>query len=69
MGKEGVIVGMVGPNATADEVREAHAAISAGLEAGALKPVVGRGIPLADASKAHVAVMEPGAYGKIVLVP
>ncbi len=69
MGKEGAIVGMVGPNATADEVREAHAAIGAGLEAGALKPVVGREIPLADASKAHVAVMEPGAYGKMVLVP
>ncbi len=69
MAKEGAIVGMVGPNATADEVREAHAAIGAGLETGALKPVVGREILLADATKAHVAVMEPGAYGKIVLVP
>jgi hypothetical protein len=26
-------------------------------------------MPLADAPLAHRAVMEPGAYGKIVLVP
>ena len=69
MGKDSAIVGMVGPNATPDEVRETHAALGAALEAGALKPVVGRELPLEDAPKAHVAVMEPGAYGKIVLMP
>jgi NADPH2:quinone reductase len=69
MGKDSAIIGMVGPNATPDEVRETHAALGAALEAGALKPVVGREMPLADAAKAHVAVMEPGAYGKIVLKP
>ena len=69
MGKDSAIIGMVGPNATAEEVRETHAALGAALEAGALKPVVGREMPLADAAKAHVAVMEPGAYGKIVLKP
>ena len=69
MGKDSSIVGMVGPNATAEEVRETHAALGAALEAGALKPVIGREMPLADAAKAHVAVMEPGAYGKIVLIP
>lgn len=52
-----------------DEIRRAHAAIIAGLETGALNPVVGKEIPLADAAKAHVAVMEPGAHGKIVLIP
>ena len=31
--------------------------------------IVGREMPLAQAAQAHVAVMEPGAYGKIVLVP
>jgi len=40
-----------------------------GLEQGSLVPVVGREIPLAEAARAHDAVMEPGAYGKIVLVP
>jgi NADPH2:quinone reductase len=69
MGKDSSIVGMVGPNATAEEIRETHAGLGAGLEAGALKPVVGREMPLEDAGQAHVAVMEPGAYGKIVLIP
>jgi len=26
-------------------------------------------MPLADAPRAHRAVMEPGAYGKIILIP
>ncbi len=41
----------------------------AGLEAGSLKPVIGREMPLAEAAASHLAVLEPGAYGKIVLVP
>lgn len=53
----------------ADEVRRAHQAIIAGLESGALKPVVGTEMPLADAGLAHQRVMEPGARGKIVLLP
>ena len=52
-----------------DEVRRAHDAIIAGLESGALNPVVGREIPLADAAQAHVKVMQSGAHGKIVLIP
>ena len=53
----------------ADEVRRAHAAIGAGLESGALNPVVGTEMPLKDAALAHQRVMEPGARGKIVLIP
>jgi NADPH2:quinone reductase len=53
----------------ADEVARAHQAIVAGLESGALNPVVGKEMPLASAAQAHVAVMEPGAKGKIVLIP
>jgi len=34
-----------------------------------LTPVVSKEMPLADAVKSHVAVMEAGAMGKIVLVP
>jgi NADPH:quinone reductase len=52
-----------------DEIRRAHAAIIAGLESGALNPVVGTEMPLRDAAKAHQQVMEPGAKGKIVLIP
>jgi NADPH2:quinone reductase len=43
--------------------------IMAGVAEGALRPVVGREMPLADAASAHIAVLEPGAHGKIVLVP
>ena len=53
----------------ADEVRRAHAAIIAGLESGALNPVVGTELPLRDAARAHQQVMAPGARGKIVLIP
>jgi NADPH2:quinone reductase len=56
-------------NATDSELAGIHAALAAGLENGTLRPVVGREMKLADAAKAHVAVLEPGAYGKIVLVP
>ena len=52
-----------------DEVRRAHAAIIAGLDSGALNPVVGTELPLGDAARAHQQVMEPGARGKIVLIP
>jgi NADPH2:quinone reductase len=52
-----------------DEIRRAHDAIVAGLESGALQPVVGTEMPLRDAAQAHVKVMAPGARGKIVLIP
>lgn len=56
-------------NASDAELAGIHAALGAGLENGTLRPIVGREMPLADAAKAHVAVLEPGAYGKIVLRP
>lgn len=52
-----------------DEIRRAFAAIGAGLESGALNPVVGTEMPLGDAAVAHQRVMDPGARGKIVLIP
>jgi NADPH2:quinone reductase len=51
------------------EVAEIHAALIAGLENGTLKPVVGKQIPLGEAARAHKEVMEPGAVGKIILIP
>jgi len=63
------ILGLTLLNATKEELVGIHAALVAGLEGGALYPVVGREMPLAEAPLAHRAVMEPGAYGKIVLVP
>jgi NADPH:quinone reductase len=68
MGRDAAIFGMTLFNATDRDLTEIHAAIVAGLANGTLNPVVGREMPLADAGKAHVAVMEPGALGKIVLI-
>jgi len=51
------------------ELSDIHTALVSGLEEGTLRPVVGKEIPLAEASRAHEEVMKPGAYGKIVLIP
>jgi NADPH:quinone reductase len=69
MSKDATVIGFTNWNATPKELATAHAAIVAGMERCGFTPEVGREIPLADASKAHEAVMKPGAYGKIVLVP
>lgn len=69
MARDGAVLGMTLFNATPEELREIHAGLVAGLENGTLNPVIGKEFPLADAPKAHVAVMESGAYGKIVLLP
>ena len=55
--------------ATEQETKEIHAAVAAGLENGTLRPVVGKEFPLKDAAQAHIEVLQPGAAGKIVLVP
>jgi NADPH2:quinone reductase len=54
---------------TEAESAEIHAAIAAGLENGTLRPIVGKEFPLKDAPKAHLEVLAPGAFGKIVLIP
>jgi NADPH2:quinone reductase len=69
MSKDGAVLGMLMMNATDDEYRVIHAALAPGLAGGWFTPVVGRELPLAEAAEAHRAVMEPGAYGKIVLLP
>jgi NADPH:quinone reductase len=46
-----------------------HAGVIAGLENGTLRPVVGKELPLAEAPRAHAEILQPGAFGKIVLVP
>ena len=61
--------GMTLFNASELELKQIHAALVAGVENGTLRPVVGKELPLRDAPRAHEAVMEPGAHGKIVLVP
>lgn len=69
MTKDLTVLGLSLFNATPAELASIHAALGAGLANGTLRPVVGQEIPLKDASRAHEAVLQPGAYGKIVLVP
>ncbi len=69
MGRDATVLGMALWNSSDRELASLHAAIGAGLAMGVLKPVVGTEIPLREAAKAHVQVLAPGAYGKIVLIP
>lgn len=67
MEREAAVLGTMLANAPAEERAAIHAALAAGLANGTLRPVVGREFPLAEAAKAHEALMSPGACGKIVL--
>ena len=69
MGREADILGMTLFAASDHDLREIHAAIIAGLEKGTLNPIVGQELPLAQTSRAHELVLEPGSFGKIVLLP
>lgn len=69
MGKGASIIGMILMNITTEESSRISAGLAAGLENGTLSPIVGREFPLNEASRAHEAVLAPGALGKIVLIP
>lgn len=69
MSRDADVLGMVYFTTSRQDLEEIHAGLGAGLENGALTPVVRVEMPMADAAAAHMTVMEPGAFGKIVLVP
>ena len=69
MRREASVTGVFLFNAPAEELLSIHAALEAGLANGTLRPVIGQQFALADAARAHTAVLQPGACGKIVLVP
>lgn len=69
MFRDAAVFGMLLWNIPDEDAVSAHAAIAAGLRGGILRPVVGTELPLAQAPEAHRKVLEPGAYGKIVLLP
>ncbi|MGH9436064.1 MAG: NADPH:quinone reductase [Terriglobia bacterium] len=69
MGRNASILGMSLLNSTPADLAATHSALAAGLENGTLRPVTGERIPLGEAPRAHQVVMEPGAHGKIVLIP
>lgn len=67
MAAEADVRGMALWNATPDEWVESMRAVAAALESRVLQPVVGRELPLEQASEAHRAVLEPRSRGKLVL--
>jgi NADPH2:quinone reductase len=69
MNKDAAILGMSLNHASPAQLVAIHAALVEGLANGTLRPVIAQEIPLAEAPRAHEAVMEPGHYGKIVLIP
>jgi len=69
MGRDASVHGMLLWNITAEDAAGLHAAIAAGTDNGTLRPVVGLELPLAEAPQSHRKVLQPGAFGKIVLVP
>jgi NADPH2:quinone reductase len=69
MGRDAAVLGMLLFNVSPADMASMHAALVAGLDSGTLKPLVGREITLAEAARAHEAVLTPGALGKIALVP
>ncbi|MDB6110458.1 MAG: quinone oxidoreductase [Pedosphaera sp.] len=69
MSRDANILGVMLNNASEKELAGIHAALVAGLENGTLRPVIRKELPLAEAALGHQLVMEPGSWGKIVLVP
>ena len=51
------------------EQKQIHAGLITGMENGTLRPVVGKEMPLSDASRAHQEILNGGAHGKVVLLP
>lgn len=69
MGRNASIMGMSLFNTSQEELRSIHSALYAGLSNGTLRPEISFEFPLAEAAQAHHKVLEPGAKGKIVLIP
>jgi len=69
MTRDASILGMLLFNVSPRDASVIHAALGAGLENGTLHPIIGKEMPLAEAPRAHREIMEPGAYGKIILIP
>jgi NADPH2:quinone reductase len=67
--READVRGVLLFNAPREEIRAIHDGLSEGLNAGTLRPVIGRTFSLSEAAEAHRAVLAPGAFGKIVLLP
>lgn len=68
MSKDAAILGLSLFNASPAQMAEINLKIVKGLSDGSLKPIVGATFPLADAAKAHHAILAGNSFGKIVLL-
>jgi NADPH2:quinone reductase len=69
MAKDATVLGVSLWNTGVADLARIHRAINAGLQAGTLAPLIARELPLEEAARAHELILEPGARGKIVLIP
>ena len=69
MSRDADIRGMSLAHATDEERTMMYSTMTKQFADGAHTPIIGQEIPLAEAPRAHEAVMKSGSYGKIVLVP
>jgi NADPH2:quinone reductase len=67
MARDASVMGMALVHANPAQLTKIHAALFAGAQAGFIKPVIAKRFALADTSAAHLAVMEAGAMGNIVI--
>jgi NADPH2:quinone reductase len=67
MGKKGSIRAFTLWGTSAQEMKEIHAGLYAGMDGGTMRPVIGKEIPLSEAPHAHTEILRPGAAGQIVL--
>ena len=69
MKRDAEIRGMMIFNASEKEKHAIHSALAAALENGVLNPVIACELPLSQAPRAHQQILQPGARGKIILLP
>jgi NADPH2:quinone reductase len=69
MARDAIILGMTLWNTPEEDLARIHAALVSALATSVARPVIGKELPLAEAARAHEQIMQPGSYGKIVLVP
>ncbi|MGH7442775.1 MAG: NADPH:quinone reductase [bacterium] len=69
MTRDADIRGLSLANATPGLLKIIHSQLFAGLDQGTLRPLIAEELPLAEAAKAHEAVMKDKKIGKIVLLP
>lgn len=69
MMKDADVRGLVLFNASREDREAIMDDLVAGLADGSLSPIIGTEMSLADTAAAYAKVMEPGAHGKIALIP